>query len=248
MLWDIARRDLMGGNSVKGFHVGLIPDGNRRWAAARGLDPKEGHKKGAENMENFLNWGVKHPEIRELSVYALSEENFKRKPSELANLYNIYYDGLEKLLNSKELKEQNIKVNIISTKHERIPNNLRDLAGEIKSETKLYGNKVMNVLIGYTGQTEILKSVSSPMNRLKNLFFGLNENDIKRHLGVQNDCDLVIRTGYEEAPREAKSGFLLWQSAYSEYYHINKYWPDVEKSDLDTAWGYFLNARRMKGL
>ncbi|MEM4257330.1 MAG: polyprenyl diphosphate synthase [Candidatus Diapherotrites archaeon] len=232
----------------KGYHLGLIPDGNRRWAISRGLDPKVGHKKGAENMEKLVDWAIEHKEIREFSVYALSEENFKRSKDELANLFNIYYEGIDKLLHSEELHKNNVKVNIISTRHTGMPKNLLELCKQIKSETKFYGNKVMNILIGYTGQSEILKSVSSPMNRIKNLIFGLNENDVRRYLGVQSNCDFIIRTGYEEKPREAKSGFLLWQSAYSEYYHINKYWPDVTKKDLDEAWNYFLNTRRMKGL
>ncbi len=234
----------MAGN---GYHIGLIPDGNRRWAIERGLDSKIGHRKGAEKIEMTIEWVVKHKEINEFSVYALSEENFKRSKEELENLFNIYYEGLDKLLHSKELHENNVKVNIISTKHDAIPKNLFELCKQIKSETKFYGNKVMNILIGYTGQSEILKSVSSPMNRLKNLVFGLNENDIKRYLGVQTNCDFVIRTSYEEKPREAKSGFLLWQSAYSEYYHINKYWPDVTTQDLDEAWHYFLHTKRKKG-
>ena len=80
-----------------------------------------------------------------------------------------------------------------------------------------------------------------------NLFFGLSEEDISKHLRVKHECDLVIRTGEEEAKREAKSGFLLWQSAYSEYYHIPKYWPEVEEKDFDQAWEYFMNSKRLKG-
>ncbi|MEM4364162.1 MAG: undecaprenyl diphosphate synthase family protein, partial [Candidatus Diapherotrites archaeon] len=153
----------------KGYHLGLIPDGNRRWAISRGLDPKVGHKKGAENMEKLVDWAIEHKEIREFSVYALSEENFKRSKDELANLFNIYYEGIDKLLHSEELHKNNVKVNIISTRHTGMPKNLLELCKQIKSETKFYGNKVMNILIGYTGQSEILKSVSSPMNRIKNL-------------------------------------------------------------------------------
>ena len=75
----------------------------------------------------------------------------------------------------------------------------------------------------------------------------MNENDLERNLGVKNSCDLIIRSGEEEKEREAKSGFLLWQSAYSEYYHINKFWPDVGIRDFNMAWNYFLSMRRLKG-
>ena len=227
--------------------MGVIPDGNRRWALANGLHPSEGHRKGAEKMELLVNWALKHKGIKELSVYGLSEENFKRNPSELNWLYDIYYDKLVKLLSSKEVHNNGVKVNIVSTSPRKVPKNLMDVCQELKSETKFYGNKVLNILIGYTGQSEILSAVSSPMNRLRNLFFGLNEDDIIRSLGVKSTCDFVIRTGEEEADREAKSGFLLWQSAYSEYYHIQKFWPDLEERDLNDAWSYFVNTRRMRG-
>ncbi len=229
------------------YHLGVIPDGNRRWATVNGKHASDGHKQGAEKMELLVNWALGHDEIRELSVYGLSEENFKRNPKELSWLYDIYYDKLTKLLNSKEVHKNNVKVNFISTSPRRVPNNIIEVCNELKNETKFYGNKVLNILIGYTGQSEILRSVSTPMNRLKNLFFGLSEGDIISNLGVKTTCDFVIRTGEEEADREAKSGFLLWQSAYSEYYHIKKFWPDLEKSDLDKAWGYFAETRRMRG-
>ncbi|HLC79936.1 MAG TPA: polyprenyl diphosphate synthase [archaeon] len=229
------------------FHMGVIPDGNRRWATNSGLHPSEGHKVGAKKMELLVNWALQHNEIRELSIYGLSEENFKRNPKELSWLYDIYYDGLAKLLNSKELHAKQVKVNLVSTSLRRVPKNILDLCRDLKSETKFYGNKVLNILIGYTGQSEILRSVSSPMNRVKNLFFGLSEKDVIRSLGVKSTCDFVIRTGEEEADREAKSGFLLWQSAYSEYYHIKKFWPDLEEQDLNIAWNYFMETRRLRG-
>src|SRR3989344_2625135 len=234
-------------SSVSGYHLGVIPDGNRRWALANGLHPSEGHRRGAEKMELLVNWAMKQDGVKELSVYGLSEENFKRNPAELAWLYDIYYDKLAKLLDSDDMHEKGVKVNIVSTSPQKVPKNLRDVCLDLKSETKYYGNKVLNILIGYTGQSELLRAVSSPMNRVKNLFFGLKEEDIVRSLGVKSTCDFVIRTGEEEADREAKSGFLLWQSAYSEYYHIKKFWPDLKENDLNGAWDYFENQRRMRG-
>ncbi|MDO8627981.1 MAG: polyprenyl diphosphate synthase [Candidatus Diapherotrites archaeon] len=230
------------------YHIGIIPDGNRRWAQVNNLPTSEGHKQGAKKMELFLKWALGQEPIREISVYGLSEENFKRSNEELTWLYDIYYKGLNKLLNNKVIHDEKIKVNFISTKTGKVPGNIIDVFGDLKSETKVYGNKILNILIGYTGQTEILRAVSTPMNRVKNLFFGLSEKDLQRQLMVKNPCDFVIRTGEEDAPREAKSGFLLWQSAYSEYYHLNKFWPDVTKTDLNVAWKYFMHTRRKKGI
>ena len=104
------------------------------------------------------------------------------------------------------------------------------------------------MLIGYTGQSEILSAISSPLNRVKNLLFGLSEKDIKSSLKVKTPCDFIIRTGEESEEREARSGFLLWQSAYAEYYHINKFFPEVTEEDFNKAWNHFINTRRRKGL
>ena len=230
------------------YHVGMIPDGNRRWARERELKPWEGHKKGAEKGELFIEWCIDHEEICEMTVYGLSEENFKRPVEELTKLYELYEEEMTKLLNNEKLHRNRVKVNIVSTNSRPIPWNLRKLLRKIKNETKDYDNKVLNMLIGYTGQTEILKSVSSPLNRIKNLFFGLEEKDLERSLKVKKPCDFIIRTGMEEKEREAKSGFLLWQSAYAEYYHINKFFPEMTEEDLNNAWEYFKTTRRRRGL
>ena len=79
------------------------------------------------------------------------------------------------------------------------------------------------------------------------MLFGLREQDLEKGLKVKTPCDFVVRTGTEEKEREAKSGFLLWQSAYSEYYHINKFFPDVTEEDFNEAWNYFKNTKRKKG-
>ncbi len=233
---------------MQGYHIGLIPDGNRRWAEERGLKPWEGHRKGAEKGELFIEWCIDHEDIGEITTYGLSEENFRRPAEELEKLYELYEDELTKLINKEKIHKNRVKINIICTNTKFIPKNLIDLFNRIRTETKNYENKVLNLLIGYTGQSEILSAISSPLNRLKNLFFGLSEEDLRNSLKVKRPCDFIIRTGEESEEREARSGFLLWQSAYAEYYHINKFFPDVTKEDFIKAWNYFENTRRRKGL
>ncbi len=232
---------------MQGYHVGLIPDGNRRWARDRGLEPWEGHRKGAEKGELFIEWCIDHEDIFEITTYGLSEENFRRPAKELKKLYELYEDELTKLIHKEKIHKNRVKINVISTNIKPIPKNLKNLFSRITMETRNYENKVLNLLIGYTGQSEILGAISSPLNRLKNLLFGLTEDDLKNSLRVKRPCDFIIRTGGEEE-REATSGFLLWQSAYSEYYHINKFFPDVTKEDFNKAWNYFENTRRRRGL
>ena len=230
------------------YHIGMIPDGNRRWARERGLDPWEGHRKGAEKGELFIEWCIDHEDVSEITVYGLSEENFKRPAKELEKLYELYEDELTKLINKEKVHQKRVRINIISTNMKPVPVKLIRLFNRIRAETKDYNSKVLNMLIGYTGQSEILSAVSSPLNRIKNLLFGLRETDIKNSLKVKTPCDFIVRTGEESEEREARSGFLLWQSAYSEYYHINKFYPDITEEDLNAAWDYFNNTRRRKGL
>ena len=230
------------------YHIGLIPDGNRRWAKERCLEPWEGHAKGGEKVELFLEWCSDHEDIGEITVYLLSEENFKRPAQELGRLYKLYEDELTKLINKERIHKDRVRINIISTNAKPVPRNLARLFHRIRTVTKGYDNKVLNLLIGYTGQSEILSAISSPLNRGKNLLFGLRQTDLKKSLKVKTPCDFIIRTGEESEEREAKSGFLLWQSAYAEYYHINKFFPDVTEEDFNEAWDHFKNTRRRRGL
>ena len=230
------------------IHVGLIPDGNRRWAKERGINPSEGHRKGAEKGELFIEWCIDHRDIHEITLYGLSEENYRRPAAELKKLYELYEDELTKLIDKEKIHKNRVRINIISTNMKPIPRNLTRIFDRIKTETEDYEDKVLNMLIGYTGQSEILKSISSPLNRIRKLLFGLTEADLRSKLKVKESCDLIIRTGTEEKEREALSGFLLWQSAYAEYYHIDKYFPEVTVEDFDKAWAYFETTKRRKGI
>ena len=226
----------------------MIPDGNRRWAQARGLEPWEGHRIGAKKAESFVEWCLDQEEVSELTIYALSEENFDRPKSELVKLFEIYEDNLIELFRNDRIDQARLRLNLVSTQSKPLPPSLISRARGLCRNTRYNEGKVLNILLGYTGQSEVLQAVSSARNRFRNLFLGLREVDIERFLKVKSPCDLVIRTGSEEGKREAKSGFLLWQSAYSEYYHIDKFFPDVTLADFDDAWAYFKATMRKRGL
>jgi tritrans,polycis-undecaprenyl-diphosphate synthase [geranylgeranyl-diphosphate specific] len=230
------------------YHIGLIPDGNRRWAGTQSLDPWEGHRRGGEKIELFLDWCSENEEVREVSIYLLSEENYKRPAMELQELYRLYESEFERLLSRDKVHKQRLQVRVIATDLGPVPKNLIRLFRRLHEVTAGYDRKRLNLLIGYTGKAEILDSVGSFRNRLRNLFCGLREADIDRGLKVPSPCDLIIRTGEESEEREARSGFLLWQSAYSEYFYIDKLFPEVTIEDFDKAWNHFLSTRRRKGL
>ncbi len=229
------------------YHVGLIPDGNRRWAQARGLKPWDGHRIGAEKAESFVEWCLDRKEVSEFTIYALSEENFHRPKGELVELFEIYENKLIELSRNERVDQARLRINLVSTRSRPLPQSLLSRARELCRNARRNDGKVLNILLGYTGQSEVLQAVASARNRFRNLVLGLREADIERALKVKSPCDLIIRTGSEEGKREARSGFLLWQSAYSEYYHIDKFFPDVTVTDFDDAWTYFKATARKEG-
>lgn len=233
------------------FHMGIIPDGNRRWARERGLTIHEGHLVGGQKMRMAGEWAMSHPEIRILSVYALSEENYRRSQEELDWLYKTYDGMLKDLAASDVVSRNRVRIKIVSTNDRPIPDFLMHTFREVERATAHHDQRVLNILLGYTGESEVVQAVQRlmlrPLSRVRALGGGLAKGDIMRELLVKEPCDFIIRTGREEGPREAKSGFLLLQSAYAEYYHLEKFWPEVTEDDLNACWEYFKVTRRLKG-
>lgn len=235
----------------KRFHIGVIPDGNRSWARENNLSDRAGHERGAVFLPDAVDWALHKPEIAELSIYLFSEENFKRSDEELEWLNNIYTEGLDNLFKLELVHETQTRVKMVTTNLKGLQSGMfketLDSFKVIENKTRNYKNKTLNLLIAYTGKNEIAQATGTLRNRFKNLFFNLTEKDITAGMKIQNKCDFIIRSGLEEAERESKSGFLIWQAAYSENYHINKNWGDVTLKDLDLAWDYFKGTRRAGG-
>lgn len=196
-------------------------------------------------------WALSHPEIKSLSVFALSEENFGRPQEELNWLYAIYDQMLKDLATSDVVHDNRVRIRIVSTRTDPIPGYLKETFRKVERATADYVDRVLNVLLGYAGVSEISQAAARvalrPLSRVRALAGGITTSDIERGLLVKEPVDLIIRTGREEGPREAKSGFLLWQSAYAEYYHLEKFWPEITERDLNAAWEYFRGTKRLKG-
>jgi undecaprenyl diphosphate synthase len=206
-------------------HIGFIVDGNRRWARAKGMSVNEGHKRGAKNLEIIAKacFALGIPSV---TFYIFSTENWQRSNLEVNFLMNLFQKQIAKYI--KEFNQEDITVNIIGEKD--------GLAGPIK---KLIGNNRqnsiklikgnLNLALNYGGQDEI---VSICQNLVKNNQTISRENIEKNlYLANQPPVDLIIRTSGEIR----LSGFLLWQSAYSELYFSKKYWPDFTPRDLQLA-------------
>jgi len=215
-------------------HVAIIPDGNRRWAKKHGLNPNLGHELGYKRLREVLNWcfdlGVKT-----VTVYALSIDNIRKRPKEeIEHLYNLIERGLEELMNSRDIFERRVRVKVIGRK-EVLPERIVKLAKVIEEKTKNNNEHFLYIAVGYGGREEIVDAVKKLINKvLKGEIKpdSINEETLSKLLYTGDlpkpDPDLIIRTSGEER----LSGFLLWQSAYSELYFCDVHWPSFRKIDF----------------
>lgn len=226
-------------NKISVNHIGIILDGNRRYAKKLGKEPWKGHDAGAKVFEKFLNW-CKELDIKEITAYILSTENLGRESKELDYLLNLFRKWFKKLLNGKEIHENKIKVKFIGDLS-LVPEDLREIAHQLEEKTKSYSNRLLNFCFAYSGRLEL----TSAFNRLREEKPGekLTESDITRALWLSDEPDLIIRTG--NAMRT--SNFLPWQSIYSEWIFLDKMWPEFTKEDLINSIEEFDSRKRTFG-
>jgi len=213
-------------------HVGIIPDGNRRWARMKGMQEWLGHREGYKRMKEVLVW-LLDLNIKVVTVFAMSTENcLKRSEEEREKLFELITKGLYELSEEKLVHERRVKVNVFG-EAEMWPEKLRKAAEHVMEVTKNYGDRVFNVAICYGGRQEIVRAVRQIAKEVKEGKLNpeeISEETISSHLFTAGlpDPDLIIRTSGEER----LSNFLLWQSAYSELYFVNSYWPEIRKLDI----------------
>ena len=225
-------------------HIAVIMDGNRRWAKENNLEIKEGHKKGAENLEKIAkycnNIGIKY-----LTVYAFSTENWKRSKEEVGALMILLQNYLNDF--SKRADTENIKINVlgdISVLSKGMQNSINKAVERTKGNTGL----TLNIAFNYGGRAEITSAIKQIAEEIKNnniKIEDINEELISNYLYTkgQPDPDLLIRTSGELR----LSGFLTWQSVYSELLFIDKLWPDFTEEDLENSIDVFSKRKRNFG-
>ena len=216
--------------------IGIIMDGNGRWAANKGLPRSFGHRKGAKNVSEIIKSCPKLG-IKTLTLYAFSTENWKRPQKEIKFLFNL----LENFLKDKieDFNNQNIRLKIIGKKN--FSSNLNGLL--IKSEKKTIKNKRLqiNLALNYGSKTELINAFKELKKNKENI----NEKNLKKYLETKNipDPDLLIRTGNTKR----LSNFLLWQIAYSEIFFEKKLWPDFNERDYNKIIKKFKSIKRNFG-
>ena len=218
-------------------HLGIILDGNRRWAKEKGLAVWEGHRRGVETTKKAINWAQKKG-IKTLTLFVFSTENWKRKKKEIDFLMKLAGSAINNSL--KEIDKNRIRVRIIGEKT-KLPKSLREQIAYIQELTKKNKAMVLNLALSYGGRAEIVEAVKNLIKK-KVPPEKIDEKAINENLWT-SDVDLIIRTGKEQR----LSNFLLWQSAYSELYFCKKYWPEINEKDLDNALLAFSRRKRRYG-
>jgi tritrans,polycis-undecaprenyl-diphosphate synthase [geranylgeranyl-diphosphate specific] len=214
-------------------HIGVILDGNRRWAAERKILPWEGHKEGAERVKTFLKWCLELG-IKTVTLYGLSTENFNRPTKEVQALMKLYEENLLEISKSDIIHENKVRISAIGRIY-LLPENLRDLINKIEDSTKDYNNFFLNIALAYGGRAEIVDAAKKISHNVKENILKIdeiNEDVFEEFLYTsylpKQDPDLIIRTSGEAR----LSNFLIWQSAYSEIFLMDVYWPDFREIDL----------------
>ncbi len=207
-------------------HIAIIMDGNRRWARERNLEDFDGHLKGYEIVKKIPDWFFPKG-VKIISLYAFSQENWNRCQKEVNLLMSLLKKGIEE--ETKRALDEGIKI-IISGKIDELPGDLPDACKNIVTQTSSGKNGIINICMNYGGRNEII-NVINKITKNKAKPEKINEDTIKRYLYTNelSDPDMIIRTSGEQR----LSGFLLWQSAYSELMFLKKYWPDFEENDVE---------------
>ena len=218
-------------------HLGIILDGNRRWAKERGLPAFAGHKRGLEVVKNVIKW-CQEKGIKILTLFVFSTENWKRTKIEVNLLMELAKSAIND--NLKELHKAGVKIRVIGQR-EKLPIFLKKTIAKVEELTKNNEEMVLNFAFSYGGRAEIIEAIKNIIEK-KIPLEKINEDAIKENLWT-SDVDLIIRTGKEQR----LSNFLLWQSAYSEFYFSKKYWPDFTEKDLDLALKEYSRRQRRFG-
>lgn len=222
--------------------VGVIIDGNRRWAKANGLPQLQGHEAGYKKVKEFVRWAA-DAGIHTAVVYAFSSENWSRSPEEVSYLMTLF----EKLLMSEveELKKKGVRISVIGQR-ERLSPRLQKLIQKVEEETKHLTPNHLFVAISYGGRDEIVDAAQRLFVDMKNG----NDVTISKELFAKYlwthempDPDIIIRTGGEMR----LSNFLPWQSVYSELFFHKKMWPAFEEQDFKDILAEFYNRQRRFG-
>lgn len=221
-------------------HIAIIPDGNRRWATGKGLPTFEGHRKGFSALEKIATY-LRKQGVQTLTVWAFSTENWSRDEKEISYLMEIYEKWLRS--NLKTALKEHIRIVHLGRK-DRIPPSLLKTLDEVEEQTKSFNEYYLAIALDYGGRDELVRAVQNMQSSKSKI---QRESDFDRFLDTKDlpypNPDLIIRTSGEQRT----SGFLSWQSAYSEYIFLPKHLPDVSTTDIQGCLDEYQRRQRRFG-
>ncbi len=227
------------------MHVALIPDGNRRWARKRNLPPWQGHFAGAKNLEKILKKAF-DLKIECFTVWGCSVDNLtKRDPKEVKFLFKIFENYFKRLLKEKRIEKERVKISFFGEWKKYLPKTLKEVIAKLIFKTKNYQKWFLNFLMAYDGKREMMSAIKKIVQK------GVKKVDEKTILenlwtGKLPPVDLVIRTGTEGDPHNS-AGFMMWQTAYSQFYFTKTYFPSFSPEEFEKAINDFLKRERRFG-
>lgn len=225
-------------------HIGIILDGNRRFAKKLMMQPWKGHEWGAEKTEKLLGW-CKELGVKELTLYAFSMQNFDRPKEEFDYLMKLFLEFFSKAENGEKFMKDDIKVNFLGRIH-LFPAELYNKMLELTDKTKDNKTHIINFAMAYGGREEIVDAVKKIGRKIEAGEISesqITEQLIDANLYSDHSPDLIIRTGGDRRT----SNFLVWQSWYSEWFFLEKTWPEFEKEDLVMCINQFMQRERRFG-
>src|SRR3989344_187137 len=208
-------------------HIALILDGNRRFAKRLMLKPNKGHKWGAKKVDRLFDW-CKELNIKELTLYVLSLENFNRPKYEFNYLMDLFRNEFDRLRNDSRLNE--VKINFIG-RIWMFPKDIQETMSYLMNKTKNNRKFILNFAMAYGGRAEVIDAIKKLAKDIKNKKVNIdkiNEKTFSKNLYLDDEPDLIIRTGGEHRT----SNFLIWQSYYSEWVFLDVLWPEFSKKDF----------------
>ncbi len=218
-------------------HVAIIMDGNGRWGLKKKGSRNYGHLKGLDTVEKTIKASIKN-QISFLTLYTFSTENWQRPKKEVNFLFNLIRKSLKK--NLKKIIKQGIKVKVIG-RNKDLPKDIKNIVKYIEKKTLKNNRITLNLALNYGSKEEIINA----FNKLKRKKILINISNFERELYTYKtpDPDILIRTG----GTRRLSNFLLWQSAYTEIFFINKLWPDFNEKDFNKIVNEFYKIKRNFG-
>lgn len=227
-------------------HIGLIVDGNRRFAKGRGLDQNLGHEEGSKKLEEFLRWCWRL-EIKVITLFGFSTENFSRSQDEVDYLMDLITGKLKQFQTDPAIKSERVRVKVIGRRTDLSDEMNREI-DIVEAMTADHDRFLLNIALSYGGRAEIIDAVREVASEVKAGALDVDDIDeakFAEYLYTQGvpDPDLIIRTSGEER----LSGFLLWQSAYSELYFTDVFWPAFRMIDFWRALRIYQQRERRFG-